>query len=433
MRNLSFIAVDPGAFRVAGVNLARTVDFAHRVVVHFLPVGNPAGEATDSEHHGKHVRGDAHGAVENAGVEVHVRVKFALDEVFVLEGGVFEFQGDVQERVVNVFAFEYLVHEFLQDLGARVVTLVHAVAESGKAERVVLVLGLGHHLFNRHAALLDAQKRFEHGLVGATMERTPQGADAGANACVKVGLRTAHHTHGRSGAVLFMVGVNNQERVQGLFHDRIRVVRTSLAAEHHVQEVTAVTAFGFRVHERFADACLVREGGDGANLGNKACGREFECARDVFVVVEARGEKTHGVHHGTENAHGVRSRRHFPKEVQQVFVQQGVFGQKCAEMAELFLVWKFTVNQEPCRFGEGSLFGQVFDGVTSVAENTMFAIHIRDGTLGATGIQVAVVERYEAGILAEFAHVKAVLMFGTLNDGEFVTLSVVIQGCNIGH
>ena len=92
---LSLIPIDPGAFRVAGVNLARTVDLGIRVVVHFLPVGDPAGQTADGKHHGKHVRRDAHGAVEDARVEVHVRVKLARDEVVVLQGGFFEFDGDV--------------------------------------------------------------------------------------------------------------------------------------------------------------------------------------------------------------------------------------------------------------------------------------------------------------------------------------------------
>ena len=341
---LAFIPVNPGPCRLAYVNLARTVDLGIRVVVHFLPVGDPAGEAPDGEHHGKHVRRDAHGAVEDARVEVYVRVELARDEVVVLEGGFFELDGDIQERVVYVFALEHLVHKLLEHLGARVIALVHAVAKARKAERVVLVFSLVHHLLDGHAALLDAQQRFEHGLVCTAVERAPEGADAGTDTCVKVRLRTAHHTHRRRGAVLLVVGMHNQERVERLFHNRIRVVRARLTAEHHVQEVAAVAAFGFRVNERFADACLVGKRCDGADLGNKACGRELEGARDVFVVVEARGKQAHGVHDGTEDAHRVRARRHFAEEVQQVLVQERILGEERAEMPELFRSREFTVN-----------------------------------------------------------------------------------------
>ena len=430
---LSLVAIDPGAFRLASVNLARTVDFALRVVVHFLPVGDPAGQAADGEHHGKHVRRDAHGAVEDARVEVYVRVELARDEVVVLEGGFFELDGDIQERVVHVFALEHLVHKLLEHLGARVIALVHAVAKARKAERVVLVFSLVHHLLDGHAALLDAEERFEHGLVCTAVERAPKGTDAGADTRVKVRLRAAHHTHRRRGAVLLVVGMHDEERVERLFHDRVRVVRACLTAEHHIQEVTAVAAFRFRVHERFADARLVGEGGDGADLGDKARGRKFECARDVFVVVEARGEKAHGVHDGTQNAHRVRARRHFAEEVQQVLVQKRILGEERAEMPELFRSREVAVNQEPRRLGECRLLGEIFDGVASVTENAFFAIHVGDGALGAACVQVAVIKRDQSRFLAEGTDVETVFVLGAFNHGELEALSVVIQGRFVGH
>ena len=430
---LALVAVDPRPCRLSHVNLARTVNLALRIVVHFLPVGNPAGETSDGEHHGKHVRRDAHGAVENARVEVHVRVELALDEVVVLEGGFFELDGYIQELVVHVFAFEHLVHELLQHLGARVVALVHAVAKAGKTERVALVFRLVHHLLDGHAALLDAQQRFEHSLVCTAVERAPQGADAGADARVKVRLRATHHTHCRCGAVLLVVGMHDEERVERLFHNRIRVVRASLAAEHHVEEVAAVAAFRFRVHERFADACLVGESGDGADLGNKARSRELESACNVFVVVEARGEQAHGVHDGTQNAHRVRARRHLAEKVQQVLVQESVFGKERTEASELFRSRELTVNQEPGGLGEGRLFGQVFDGVTSVAENALLAVHVGDGALGAARVQVAVVKRDKSRFLAEGTDVETMFVLGAFNDGELETLSVVFQGRFVGH
>ena len=334
---------------------------------------------------------------------------------------------------MHVLAFEHLVHEFLEYLGARVVALVHAVAKAGEPERVVLVLRLVHHLLDGHAALLDAQERFEHGLVRTAVERAPQSTDAGADARVKVRLRAAHHTHGRRGAVLLVVGMHDEERVERLFHNRIRVVRASLTAEHHVQKVAAVAAFRFRVHERFADARLVGKSGDGADLGDKARGRKFEGARDVFVVVEARGKEAHGVHDGTQDAHRVRTRRHFAEEVQQVLVQEGVFRQKRAEMPELFLRRELAVNQEPRGLGEGGLFGQVFDGVASVTENALLAIHIGNSATRAARVQVAVVERDKAGVLAQLADVETVFVFGAFNHGELEALSVVIQGRFIGH
>ena len=63
-----------------------------------------------------------------------------------------------------------------------------------------------------------------------------------------------------------MVGVDNQKDVQRMDEERIHIVGFRLAREHHVEEVRAVALFRVGINERFADACLVRECGDGAHL-----------------------------------------------------------------------------------------------------------------------------------------------------------------------
>ena len=81
-----------------GVHLTRTGD-ALGSVVHFQPLGDPARQAADGEHDGEHVRRDAHGAVDDAAVEVDVRVELAGDEVLVLQRDVLDLLGDVEQRV----------------------------------------------------------------------------------------------------------------------------------------------------------------------------------------------------------------------------------------------------------------------------------------------------------------------------------------------
>jgi hypothetical protein len=70
--------------------------------------------------------------VDEARVEVDVRVELALDEVLVLERDALELDGDVEERVL-ARDLEDLVGQLLDDLGARVVVLVDAVAEAHEA------------------------------------------------------------------------------------------------------------------------------------------------------------------------------------------------------------------------------------------------------------------------------------------------------------
>lgn len=92
--NLALGYRDIVAFGCAGVDLTRAVDLGGRVAAHFLPVGNPAGHPSEGEQHGEHIGGDAHRTVDDSTVEIDVRVKFALDEVGIVEGDFFQILGN---------------------------------------------------------------------------------------------------------------------------------------------------------------------------------------------------------------------------------------------------------------------------------------------------------------------------------------------------
>src|SRR5680860_373411 len=64
-----------------GVDLTGPVDLRLRVFHHLLPVGDPARKPSDGEEHGKHLRGEPHRPVDEARVEVDVRVQLALEEI----------------------------------------------------------------------------------------------------------------------------------------------------------------------------------------------------------------------------------------------------------------------------------------------------------------------------------------------------------------
>src|SRR5690606_18893715 len=81
------------------VQLAGTADLGGRGVDHLAPLGDPAGQPADREQDGEHVGREAHRLVDQAGVEVDVRVELALDEVVVLEGGLLQLHRQVQQRV----------------------------------------------------------------------------------------------------------------------------------------------------------------------------------------------------------------------------------------------------------------------------------------------------------------------------------------------
>ena len=69
------------------------------VFVHFLPLGNPTGQASECENHGEHVFGNSDRPVDDTAVEIDVGVELAGDEVGVRPRALLELDRDVDERV----------------------------------------------------------------------------------------------------------------------------------------------------------------------------------------------------------------------------------------------------------------------------------------------------------------------------------------------
>ena len=155
----------------AGVPLTRAADLLVLVAEQLLPVGQPADGAGDGEQHGEHVHREAECLVDQAGVEVDVRVQLAAGEVLVAERNLFELQGDVEQRVL-ARDLEDVVRGLLDDGGPRVVVLVHAVTEAHQPAALAAL-----HLFDEGRDVLDAADVGKHahdGFVGAAVQRAVQ-------------------------------------------------------------------------------------------------------------------------------------------------------------------------------------------------------------------------------------------------------------------
>src|SRR5690606_379756 len=81
---------------VARIELTRAADLLGRVLDHFRPLGDPAHGAGEGEDGREHAGGEAHGLENDARIEVHIGVELLLDEIFVLEGDLLQFHGDLE-------------------------------------------------------------------------------------------------------------------------------------------------------------------------------------------------------------------------------------------------------------------------------------------------------------------------------------------------
>src|SRR5690349_7098944 len=149
---------------LARVDLARAGDLLLLVLHELEPLGDPAGRAPDREHDREHRDRQPQRLVDEARVEVHVRVELARDEVVVLERDALELGRDVDERVAPG-DLEDVLGRRLDDLRPRVVVLVDPVAEAHQA-LVALLHALDE--VGDVVLALDAAEHPQHRLVGAT-------------------------------------------------------------------------------------------------------------------------------------------------------------------------------------------------------------------------------------------------------------------------
>ena len=212
-----------------------------------------------------------------------------LDEVGVLQGQLLESAGDIQQRILDAELAQDRVAGLLEDLGARIVVLVDAMAEADEPEAAGLVLGHGDALLGRRPALVDLLEHLDDRHVGPAVQRPPEGADARGAGGEQVGLAGADHAHRRRAAVLLVVGVQDEDQVQGVLDLGVDLILLVGHREHHVQEIRAVAQRRVGIDERQAPGAAVGVGGDGADLADDSSRGILE--RGWIVQVKYSGWK----------------------------------------------------------------------------------------------------------------------------------------------
>ena len=283
-----------------------------------MPLSDPARRAGDGEQDGEHLDWEAHRLVDDARVEVDVRVELPLDEVLVLEGDALEFQRDVEERVA-AGDFEDLVGEVLNDGCPGVEVLVDAMAEAHEPSFAFL-----HALDEGGDAPYGADllEHAQHGLVGAAVERAVERGARASDGGVGVGVGAADGAHGVRAAVLLVVGVEDEEDVQRPLEYRVGFVDGLRHLVEHVEQVAAEAQFVVGVDEWLAEAVAVGEGGERWHLSDEARGLELPV---LFVedVIRLRVEGGEGSDRADEHAHRVGIVAEAIDDLLDVFVDEG--------------------------------------------------------------------------------------------------------------
>ena len=114
---------------VAEKNLPGTSDFLLSILQKLVPLSQPAWRPPNGEEDRIHGNREAHSLINEARLEVHIGIQFALHEVLVLKRNLLQFHGQF-ELGIRARHFKYLVSDLTNDLGPRIVVLIHPVTES---------------------------------------------------------------------------------------------------------------------------------------------------------------------------------------------------------------------------------------------------------------------------------------------------------------
>ena len=140
-----------------------------------------------------------------------------------------------------------------------------------------------------------------------------------------------------------------------------------------MKEVFDVAVSAFGIDDRQTAGFTVGVCGDGANLGEQSSGMEVE----LFWIGRTHQtgvETATGIDHGGEDGHGVSGDGEAFEVVAHVFVEVGILGEQFREPGKLLAGGEFTVDDQVGDFDEGGFFGELFDGVAAVQQDTLAAV-----------------------------------------------------------
>ena len=130
----------------------------------------------------------------------------------------------------------------------------------------------------------------------------------------------------------------------------------------------------------------------------------------------------------------MRVLREAVEEPLRVLVEQRVHADLGAELVELGPGGQLAVDEEPRRFEERSVLGELLDRDAAVAQDAGLAVEEGDRGLRGAGVHVAVVEGDEPGLGAQLRNVDTEFVFGAPHHRELdLGGSVTQDGGFVGH
>ena len=244
---------------------------------------------------------------------------------------------------------------------------------------------------------LDPPQHPQHRLVGAAVQRPVERRHARRHRRVGVDPGGADTAHGVGRAVLFVVGVEDEEHVERPREARVRLVLHFRLLEHHREEVLGEVEVVVRVDVGQPHVVAVGEGGERRHLGDQPHRGHVALfgVVDLLRVGVEGGERTDA---GEQHPHRVRVVAEALEELLEVLVDEGVVGDVVGPAVELGAGRQLAEDQQVGDLEEARALAELLDRVAAVFEDPRLAVDVGDRR--AAGGRVG--ERRVVGQHAEF-------------------------------
>jgi hypothetical protein len=231
-----------------------------------------------------------------------------------------------------------------------------------------------------------------------SMQRAIEPGHAGGYGRERVDPRGAHHADGRSGAVLLVVGVQDEEDVERPLEPGVGLVPGLGHLKEHREKVARVGEIVVGVDVGQPEAVTVRKSRKGRHLGDKTHSRDVPLVLVVYVGrlgVEG-GERTHRRQQHTHRVGVVPEAVH---EVLDVLVDVGVVRDLIDPLVVLVFGRQVTVDQEVRHLQISGLLAQLLDWNAPVLQDALLPIYVGDGAPATRRVRIARIVGHKAEVV----------------------------------
>ena len=236
----------------------------------------------------------------------------------------------------------------------------------------------------------DLSQHAQHSLVRAAVEGAVQGGGCSCDRGIGIRVGASRAAHHVGAAILFVVGVENEQHLQGAFENRVGPVLQLGHLEERVEKIPGVAQVIVGIGKRETHTVPVAKGGDRGHFGNETENLLAPrlCVEDILGFRIERGQRAHDAQ---QHPHGMRVVAETVDKLLDVFMQQGVVLDIVHPLVELRPIGKIAIEDQVRRFEIGALLRQLLDGIAPIVQDSPVPIYKRDlaaagGGIGETGI-----------------------------------------------